>query len=210
MAHYITTYEDEVSLLIAAHNEKTNPENLDREAYDRLSWEQRDLPENDRREILNQIKLGIETESRKTVLAGIEFERDLIRKRIANDSTKVSRQGLQATSGLNLIEAYAKAHGIDKDEARHELQAYAAVKRNGFSDSVQDRYAAIVNKASLEGAALTAAWGYEQDELKSLGIEGTVNDLKSAQYYADAEPLSTLSGWNTSGAIIARQLSRRD
>jgi hypothetical protein len=207
--HYYYQYQDDIDEILANHRTSTQDTAIEKQALANLfktdyGYQQED--EKQRR--LAAEKAAIKTAAATTAINDIQAAQDRLRAGYQADADKIERSKLRAVSGLRLLEEYAKKHSIDITTAKFELDAYAETRTANFTGNLTDRYAALRNRSKLQGADLTASHQYETDELQKLGIRKNAEYIRKAEHYASQNPGEVFHNWNTSGAVISRQLER--
>jgi hypothetical protein len=205
MANYIEAYENMISTIMEQYNKKNLDSNLDRQAsYKVQNTDYYDKPEQERQKILNEARQSLSTEYRADASIDIEEAQNKLKRDHEKELNRIERLRLKAATGASQVTAYARANAMTESDAREELEQYAKVKTNGFSDSVIDRYAALRNRSKLEGQALNDAHRFYDEEVAKLGIAEAVKATKMADHYLSKHPTHVISEWNSSGASLYR------
>lgn len=215
MKKHICKFEDSISEIIHQYATSITPEILDQEASRRLYKQYGPtaylhLDEEERERAKRQLRETIRSENFERTIDGINNSKGLLRQAYETEKTTTERKRLLARTGQTILNKWAKENGITPDQAKAELDQYAAVKKGGYADTLSDRYAAIVNRDNLSGQDRLFSDIFLDDEYADLGIKGNNDDLKRAEYYMNKPTGITLNEWNTSGGIIERQLYRKN
>ena len=211
MANYIETYEKTIEAIMRQYNDKTNDGKLEREASYKLhNTDYYDQPEATKQRIMADTKTSILNEYKADARLDIEDAQRKLKKDHEAELNRIERLRLKAAIGASQVTAYARANAMTEDDARAELEQYAKVKTSQFSDSVIDRYAALRNRSRLEGNDQSKAYQFYNEEVEKLGINAAVKATERAKYYFSQPPQQALDMWNSSGAVIARQLERQN
>lgn len=162
-------------------------------------------------EAIEQYKKEAKTALTNTTISTIKAAQDSLQKQAEEESSRVERKQLIASSGLAIAERYAKANGISQETALQELNHYASIKTSNYGSGLTDRYAALHNR-NRDGISLNdsrLASQYEQEEYKAAGIAETLEALNQAKYLTSQPPQEYLRLYNTSGAALLRSLKAK-
>lgn len=211
MKDALKKFEKEVGEVIGQFSNKTMEEELDLEAYKQVvktigftqygytdDQTKHRLRSNKKQELKNQYYT--DTAER------IDNAKGLLRAAYDRTAAEIDRKRILARTGQNIISKYAEMNGIDRNQAKRELDEYASVKTNGYSNTTTDRYAAIRNRDKLNGQDRLYADLYLEDEYKALDIKDKNDGLKSAEYYLNRSTADLIQNWNSSGMSMARDL----
>jgi len=112
----------------------------------------------------------IRNEAAKTAQAEIDAEMASLRLYLQELDAKKARAEVQVTIGAPIIERYAKLTRISVEDAKAELDQYAATKKSGFDPGkLPDQYSALRNRSTLEnGGDISFAYQVYSDEMSKL------------------------------------------
>lgn len=210
MSNYIRTYEDTVSAILEKFQKATSDEaKLLSLARGNASNQNPGLEIHDPEFFQTKVKAAMDeliSRHRNEALEEINKAQHRLKQERQDHEARISRQKMRALSGTRLIEEFAKTHGISEAQAREELEQHARARKGGFDDSIQDRYAAMMNRDSLTEVDLRKLNAYEQDEIHKAGIGGEAETIKNAEHYLGSYPGQVMNEWNTSGLAMLRQM----
>ncbi len=210
MSNYIQTYENTITAIMDQFQSQTSDESkLLPLARGNASKQYPGLEHQDPEFYQTKVKQALAdiiTHHRNEALAAIANAQHKLKEERQTHEAKISRQRMRALSGIRLIEEFAKTHGISEAQAREELDQHAKVRKGGFDNSIQDRYAAMMNRGGLTDADQRKLNAYEQDEIHKAGIGGEAETIKNAEHYLGSYPGQVMNEWNTSGLALLRQL----
>lgn len=203
MTDYIETYQQAVDSAMNQYMARNTPENIEAEAWRKhvLVPDPITVPSQD---ILEQTKAEIAKQITANTQAAIDLAKQKLRQDLENEQAQVERITMNAQTGRSLIEQHAAQHKISFEQAKAELDDYAAINPRNLSDAIRDRYAGIRNIAKLTGDDQRKAGGFLDAELKRLGVEEKRQRIKTAQYLIS--DYNTMNNWNTTGAALYRQI----
>jgi len=205
MATYIDRTNDAINEIAGEFwNTVRNSYNMDKDIADELFKKGEDYKDVKLIERIKQEKIyALKVEAGKKIDTAL----DNLKAAYSDDKAKLDRTVLRATTGERIAEEYAQAHKISLDQARTELKEYAQAKSSGFGDGLPDRYAAIRNRGKdLNSEDTHKAHQYYNAELKAGGYYEKEALVKQAEYMTSNNGISALDQWNTSGAVLVRQL----
>ena len=210
MKDKIRKFEDSVSAILEQYKAKLDEETLNQAAYKELlatqyNYQPEEIKTRMRDETINNLKRQYHQEAMKR----IDDAKAALRYEYETKQLQIERKQILARTGQNLIDQYARTNNLTTEQAREELEHYAAVKQYGFSNTLSDRYAAISNRDTAEGQDRLMADIFIQDELTAVGIKEISDVLKEAEYYLNSGSATIVSTWNTSGPTLYREISRQ-
>jgi len=205
--HYYYEYQDTITAILAEYNASITDANLDKAASaELLKTDYHYKPEEEKERMMRETKDSIKRNLYQAAASKVEAAQNTLRRQYKVDADKIERSRIRALTGIRLMEEYAQRHSIDLETARLELDEYAKIRKSGFTEQIADKYAAIRNRHELKGEDSYKAYRFEQSEMDKLGISETNEYVKKSEYYASQTPGQVLNEWNTSGAVISRQL----
>ncbi len=138
----------------------------------------------------------------------IDAIRSKVKALLDSETVKIERDIIKIMNGDTLASKYSKRHKIPIEEARAELDRYAANVKIGFKDGLADQYAAIKHRNMLKpDSDLEAANSAIQAERNELQIDKRQNDLDSYRMFAEKDAYLLLKEAN-SGANAMLKLIR--
>lgn len=202
MTDYIETYQQAVDSAMNQYMARNTPENIEAEAWrkhvlvpDPITVPSPEMLEQTKSEIAKQIAINTQ--------AAIDLAKQQMQREVENEQAQLDRITMHATTGRSLVEQFAAQHKISFEQAKAELDDYAAMNPRNLTDAIKDRYAGIRNAAQLTGDDQRKAGMFLQDEFRRLGIDERRQRIKTAQYLMS--DYSTMNNWNSSGAALYRQ-----
>ena len=131
-----------------------------------------------------------------------------IRASIAEDQAKVDRAMVKITAGDYVVQDYAKLHNIPVDEARAELDRYAASKTSRFDqNNVADKYAAMKHRNNLTTREDMNTASLIAKELETrAGISEIKSGIQRGEGILNQSSTELINRRHTSGYALAKKM----
>ena len=143
---------------------------------------------------MNEIKTKLHSEA----CSKIDAIKTEVQKLVDNNTVKIERDIIKIMNGDTLAAKYSSRHKIPIEEARTELDRYAANVKIGFKGGLADQYAAIKHRNMLKpDSDLEAANRAIQAERNELQIDKRQHDLDSYRMFAEKDAYLLLKEANS-------------